>query len=313
MSTSGLFSAYRALPANIRGMLMMLGATVSFSLMHATIRHLSEGMHPFQVAFFRNAFGLLALAPLLIRQRGAPLRTRRLPLYLLRTMLNAVGMLSFFYALAVAPLAEVTALSFLGPIFATVLGVALLGESVGLRRWIAIGLGFAGAIVILRPGFEAIGLGSALAIVASFAFGLMVMVIKRLGTTESALSITTYMVVLLAPVTLIPALFVWQWPAPGQWPWLLVMGLLGSIAHLLMSGALKLTPTNVVMPVDFARLVWMALIGYLLFSEVPTVFTWIGGAMIFGCATYIAYRESRVARNDSPGLPKKQELPKKPA
>lgn len=293
MPKSGLLSAYHALPANIRGMLLMLGATISFSLMHATIRHLSEGLHPFQVAFFRNAFGLLVLAPLLIRHKGAPLRTRRLPLYLTRTMLNAIGMLSFFYALAIAPLAEVTALSFLGPIFATVLGVMLLGETVGVRRWMAIGIGFLGALVILRPGFESVGLGSVLAIVASFSFGLMVMVIKRLGTTESALSITTYMVALLVPVTLVPAIFVWQWPAWEQWPWLLVMGGLGSAAHLMMSGAIKLAPTNVVMPVDFARLVWMALIGYMLFFEVPTIFTWIGGFMIFASATYVAYRESQ--------------------
>ncbi len=293
MPISGLLSAYHALPANIRGMLLMLGATISFSLMHATIRYLSEGLHPFQVAFFRNAFGLLVLAPILIRHKGAPLRTRRLPLYLTRTTLNAIGMLSFFYALAIAPLAEVTALSFLGPIFATVLGVVLLGETVGLRRWMAIGIGFLGALVILRPGFESVGLGSVLAIVASFSFGLMVMVIKRLGTTESALSITAYMVALLVPVTLVPALFVWQWPALDLWPWLLVMGGLGSTAHLMMSGAIKLAPTNVVMPVDFARLVWMALIGYMLFFEVPTVFTWIGGFMIFASATYVAYRESR--------------------
>ncbi len=293
MPTSGYLSAYNALPVNIRGMMLMLGATISFSLMHATIRYLSESLHPFQVAFFRNAFGLLVLAPILIRHKGAPLRTRRLPLYLMRTTLNAIGMLSFFYALAIAPLAEVTALSFLGPIFATVLGVVMLGETVGVRRWTAIGIGFLGALVILRPGFESVGLGSILAIVASFSFGLMVMVIKRLGTTESALSITTYMVALLVPVTLVPALFVWQWPALELWPWLVIMGGLGSAAHLMMSGAIKLAPTNVVMPVDFARLVWMALIGYMLFFEVPTVFTWLGGFMIFASATYVAYRESQ--------------------
>ena len=293
MPTSGYLSAYNALPVNIRGMMLMLGATISFSLMHATIRYLSESLHPFQVAFFRNVFGLLVLAPILIRHKGAPLRTRRLPLYLMRTTLNAIGMLSFFYALAIAPLAEVTALSFLGPIFATVLGVVMLGETVGVRRWTAIGIGFLGALVILRPGFESVGLGSILAIVASFSFGLMVMVIKRLGTTESALSITTYMVALLVPVTLVPALFVWQWPALELWPWLVIMGGLGSAAHLMMSGAIKLAPTNVVMPVDFARLVWMALIGYMLFFEVPTVFTWLGGFMIFASATYVAYRESQ--------------------
>jgi len=302
MPTSGPLSAYRALPANLRGMLLMLGATVSFSLMHATIRYLSESMHPFQVAFFRNAFGLLVLLPLIIRHKGTPLRTRRLPLYLLRTTFNAIGMLCFFYALSIAPLAEVTALSFLGPIFATVLGVLLLGETVGTRRWMAICIGFLGALVILRPGFESVGLGSVLAIVSSLSFGLMVMVIKRLGTTESALSITTYMVALLVPVTLVPALFVWQWPALDQWPWLLLMGTLGSIAHLAMSGAIKLTPTHVVMPVDFARLVWMAAIGYALFFEVPTIFTWLGGFMIFASATYVAYRESRPGGSDTPKL-----------
>lgn len=269
----------------------MLGATVAFSCMHGAIRYLSADMHPFEIAFFRNMFGLVLLAPLLFRHGMAPLRTSNLKLHLLRGAFNIISMLCFFYALSIAPLTDVAALTFASPIFATALAVFVFGEMVGVRRWTAIIIGFAGTMVVLRPGFEAVALGPLLALIAALIWGIALLFIKVLARTESSLTITAYMVILLTPLSLIPAVFVWQWPSAEQYPWLILIAALGTSGHLFLNQALKLAETNVVMPVDFVRLIWVSIIGFYVFGEVPDLFTWIGGAMIFASALYIAYRE----------------------
>jgi len=119
------------------------------------------------------------------------------------------------------------------------------------------------------------------------------MIIKDLGKTDSPLTITLYMVLLLIPMSLVPALLVWEWPTWSQLGWLSLVGLFGSIGHLLLNHALRQAPTNVVMPIDFARLIWVAIFGYFLFAEVPDIFVWIGGAMIFTSGLWIAHAENQ--------------------
>jgi drug/metabolite transporter (DMT)-like permease len=268
----------------------MVSATVFFSLMHGLIRDASDGMHPFQIAFFRNLFGLIILAPWFLRSGLAPLRTGRIGLHMVRALLNLASMLMFFTALSLIPITEVAALTFSAPIFATVLAVVILGEAVGLRRWAAIALGFLGALVILRPGFATIGPGEILSLASAFLWGFALIVIKTLSRTDSPVTITSYMIVLLIPMSLIPAIFVWQWPSGEQLLYMAAIGMLGTAGHLMMNLALKNADTSVVMPFDFLRLIWVALIGYFAFAEIPDLFTWLGGGMIFASAAYIANR-----------------------
>ena len=164
----------------------------------------------------------------------------------------------------------------------------------------AILIGFAGTVVILRPGFEALDVGALLAVGAALLWGSAVIIIKDLGRTDSALTITTYMVLLLIPISLVPALFVWEWPAWEQLGWLLLVGIFGSAGHLLLNHALKQAPTNVVMPIDFARLIWVAILGFFLFGEVPDFFVWTGGTMIFASGLWIAHTEN-LKRKEKPG------------
>ena len=274
-----------------RGIFWMLVATVFISLMHSSIRHVSAGLHPFEITFFRNLFGLLVVLPWLIRYGLAPFKTRRLNLLGLRALVNVMAMLCFFYALSIAPLTEVTALAFTAPIFATVFAVLILGETVGGRRWIAIGIGFAGAFLVLRPGFTTIGLGEVLTLIASVLWAFVLLIIKILSRTEASVTITAYMSLLMAPLALIPAVFVWQWPSAGQLGWLVFIGILGGCGQMSMTQALKEAPTNVVMPFDFLRLIWIAAIAYVAFAEVPDLFTWLGGITIFAAGAYIANRE----------------------
>jgi drug/metabolite transporter (DMT)-like permease len=276
----------------------MVVSTLAFSGMHTTIKHVSGDVDTFIIVFFRNLFGFIALLPLFLQHGFAPLRTTRIGTHALRVIINFASMAMFFYALSITPLAEVAALTFSAPIFATVLAIFIFKETVGIGRWVAIAIGFAGTVVVLRPGFEAMNHGALLAVGAALLWGTAVMIIKDLGRTDSPLTITTYMVLLLIPISLVPALFVWEWPTWSQLGWLSLVGLFGSIGHLLLNHALKQAPTNVVMPIDFARLIWVAIFGYFLFAEVPDIFVWIGGAMIFASGLWIAHSENQKRKSD---------------
>lgn len=276
---------------NLKGILLMLASTVAFIGMHTMIKDLATDMHPFEIAFFRNFFGLIFITPMILRHGLAPMKTKRLGLHSARAGLNVVSMLCFFMALSLAPLTDVTALTFSAPIFGTVLAVVFLKEVVGVRRWVAIGVGFAGTLVVLRPGFVDVGTGQLLALIAALLWGCALIIIKNLTRTESSLTITFYMMVLVAPLSLIPAMFFWTWPTTDQYIYLGILAVFGTTGHLLMNQALKFAEANVVLPIDFVRLIWVSIIGYFIFGEIPEFFTYLGGAMIFASGIYIAYRE----------------------
>jgi len=293
---SRLTALWARLPGTSRGIVLMLLSTLAFAVMHALIRLVSEDLHPVQIAFFRNLFGLVAILPWFLRYGLAPLRTRRLKLHVLRAAINVGAMFAYFMALSISPIAQVTALGFTAPIFATLLATLLLGEVVRLRRWAAIACGFAGALVILRPGFAPLDPGSLLTLGSALLWGLTLIVIRVLGRSESSLTITSYMNILLTLLSFVPALFVWRTPDGQVLAWLMVVGILGTLGQLAIAQSLKEAETSVVVPFDFCKLLWVAALGYLMFGQVPDLFVWLGAILIFAGATAIAYRESQLAR-----------------
>lgn len=279
-------------------MLLLLGATVGFASMHAVIRIAASEQHPFEIAFFRNLFGLVVLLPFLMRHGFGALRTRRLPLHAARGAVHVSAMLMFFSAVPITPLGTVAALSFTAPLFVTVGAVLVLGEVVRIRRIAALVAGFAGALVIIRPGVAALDPGSLLVLGSSAVWAGAMILIKLLSRTESSLTITAYMAVFLTPLSSIAAAFVWRWPSPEELGWFALMGTLGTAAHLCLAQAFREADAAVVLPIDFLRLIWASVFGYLLFGEVPVLFVWIGGTIIFASTLYLAYREAKVARAD---------------
>ena len=153
-----------AIPPPLAGFLLIVLAAALFASMHNTIRFVtvSEGIHPFEAAFFRNLFGVVVFIPFLFRHGLSVFRTRRIDLHLGRAGLNTVSMLSWFTALSLMPVADATALSLMGPVFVALLAIMFLGERVGPRRWLGIGLAIAGGLIIIRPGFTEVGLGTGL-------------------------------------------------------------------------------------------------------------------------------------------------------
>ena len=287
---------FSGLSANLRGMAMVFVTTGGFASAHGMVRQVSSDLHAFEIVFFRNLFGSLAILPWFVREGMAPLRTRHLWLHFLRVGISVVSIFAFYMALILAPLAQVTALSFLGPIIGALLAALFLGEVVRIRRWAAILFGFAGTFVVLRPGFGVIELGAVLAVASSVGWGFSMMIVKLLTRTESSVTIIAYNVVLMTPLSLLAALFVWQWPTWTHLLWLAAIGVIVTVSSLVFTQGIKEAEINVVTPLDFFRLIWIAAIGFVFYGEVPTIFTWIGGAMIFASATYIAYRESKLTR-----------------
>jgi drug/metabolite transporter (DMT)-like permease len=291
-----LLSSYRGLSAVTRGSLLMVLGTLMFAAMHAAIRHTTQHLPAVEVAFFRNLFGLVVIAPILMRYGLGLFHTERLKLHVLRAVLNVFSMVAFFIGLSLTPIARATALSFTAPLFTALFSALFLGEVFRWRRWTAIFLGFFGALVILRPGFQVLDTGALLVLFSSLLWSVALIDIKVLGRTESTLTITAYVTVLLIPMTFLPAVLVWQTPGLDMWGWLIFIGVIGTLGQLVVTEALKIADITVLMPLDFLKLVWAAFLGIVFFAEIPDFLTWVGAAIVFSSSFYIAWREAKLRR-----------------
>lgn len=287
-------SATTALSAPVRGALWMCGAASAFAAMITLVRHLTDVFDPLEVVFFRNLFGLLAMLPWLTHQGFGSLRTARLGLHILRAAIGMAAMVLWFTTLSLMPLAEATALSFTAPIFTSVLAVLVLGEVMRVRRWTATAIGFLGALIILRPGTEALDPVAVLAVVTAATWAASTILVKMMARTESTGAIVTYLTLFLTPLSLVPALFVWQTPTLGELGWFALLGAAGSAGHVCMARALATADATLVIPFDYLRLPLVALLAYLIYGEVPSVWIWCGGGLIAASSIYIARREARL-------------------
>lgn len=291
-----LLAAYRRLPGQAKGLLLVVVSTVAFAAMQALIRETTRTEHPFEVVFWRNLFGLAAIAPFFLRHGLSVFRTKRLHHHAFRNFIHLGSMMMFFYGVSLTPLATVSALSFTSPLFAALLAIIMLRERIRARRMVALAIGFIGALIIIRPGFIELQTGSLLVLASSFIWGFVMVNIKALGTSESSLTSTAYMAVIMAPLSLVPALFHWSWPPLDTIGLFAAMGALGTLAHIALAQAFREAEATAVLPADFLRMIWASLLGFAFFGEVPEVLVWVGGAMIFSATIYIAYREARLAR-----------------
>jgi drug/metabolite transporter (DMT)-like permease len=274
----------------------MVAASTAFAAMIILIRHLTATFDPLQVVFFRNIFGLIAMLPWLVGHGVGALRTQRLGLHALRATIGIVSMICWFTALSLMPLAQATALSFTAPIFASVLAVIFLGEVMRLRRWSATAVGLLGTLIIVRPGYSSVDAAALLAIASAVLGAASPIFVKIMAPTESTGAIVTYMVLFLTTLSLVPALLVWQTPTLGEIGFAALLGFAGTLGHLCFTRALASADATVVVPFDYFRLPAVALIAYLVFAEVPSVWTWIGGVIIAASSIYMTLREAKLRR-----------------
>ena len=239
MSKSEAFATrFARLDAPLRGAFLMVGACAGFASMMAIVRQVSSDVHPFEAAFFRNLFGVVFMMPWILRAGWSQLRTGRLATHLVRSACGLTAMLLLFTALSLLPLAEVTALSFTAPLFATVGAALALREKVGIRRWTATLLGFVGALVILRPGIDTFTGAALIALASAVGVAAAQLSVKSLSRTEHPNAIVLIMGLLMTPMSLLPASFVWTWPSWTIFWWLLLMGLVATIGQVFLVRAM---------------------------------------------------------------------------
>ncbi|WP_420402889.1 DMT family transporter [Nisaea sp.] len=289
-------AAFSRLPATVRATLLMSTAMVFFTSMGLFIRLSSETLHVLEVVFFRNFLAVVLMAPWIMQQGFGALRTKRYGLYSLRAAVNLVAMAAGFAAITMIPLAEATALGFTAPLFATIGAVLVLGEVIRARRVAALVAGFAGMLIVLRPGMEAISPGALLALGNALGISITALVVKKLTATERPEAIVLWMVLLQSPLSLVPALFYWTWPDPITWLWLFCLAGAGTLGHMCWTRACGLAEISQLQPLEFIKLPLIAVMGFLLFGEEPSVWVWLGGAVIFGSTAYISHREAVLAR-----------------
>ena len=274
----------------------MAASAALFGFMVVALRLATAEVSSFEAAFFRSLFGLVFSLPLLIRPGIALLRTSNFRLYLMRGAFGALAMLTGFWAVAHLPLAQAVSISYTAPLFVTIGAVLVLGEMVHLRRWTAVIAGFAGVLIIMRPGAAQFSVDTFVALAsAAFSAGSYIS-IKFMSRTEPADAVVIYMNVVIVPLALIPALWFWSWPDAIGWFWLLATGLFGTLGQVCMTRAYQAGDVSALIPLNFVQLPVVAICAYFLFGQKLDAATAIGAAIIVGANIYIARREARLAR-----------------
>ena len=274
----------------------MIISGLFFVIMHSAVKYLSKEVHIFEIAFFRCALVVFVLAPIIFQQGKSIFITKQPKIQFLRISTNSVAMLCFFYGITSTPLAQLTTLGFTVPIFATILAVIFMGEKIRIRRTSALIIGFIGTIIVMRPDIS-IELGAMLIIFSSFLWSVCLIFIKKLTQTDSAITISLYFGIGMIPATFAMAFPVLEMIDIRQFLILVFIAITGTLAQTIMNSALKKGDLALLLPFDFLRLIWSVLIGYALFAEEPQITLWIGGVLIIGSTSYIAWRESSLKKS----------------
>lgn len=260
--------------------LWMAGALLSFMGLALGGRELAAELTTFQILFFRSVIGLAVVGIVLWRSGWRQILTRRLGLHALRNVAHYAGQYGWFYGLAYIPLAQVFAIEFTAPIWTAVLATIFLNERMTRWRALAVALGMAGLLVILRPWGTTLHPAALIVLAAAVAFAFSHVFTKKLAHTDTPLAVLFYMTAMQLPMGLVPALSAWATPSPAMWPWLLVVGVTALTAHYCLTHAFALVDATVVIPMDFLRLPLIALVGVLFYREPLEWPVLAGGALM---------------------------------
>ena len=286
--------------ASIRGAVMwMTGTLLSFLAMAIAARELSDTLSPFQIVFLRTSVGLAIVLVIGARMGRVRLHSGRPGLHFMRNVANYGANLLWIAGVGLIPLAMVFALDFTVPIWLAVIAVIFLKEKMSLGKLVVILLGFAGVLIILRPGLVDIEEGSLIVLTAAVIFAVSNAMTKSLSGTDSSMTIVFYMFAIQWPMGLIPAALVWVTPAWGDLPWILVIGLTAVTAHYCMSQALSLADATLVIPIDFLRLPMIAVIGIVFYGEPFSAYILLGAILMLAGNFYNIRAESRAAQTGS--------------
>ncbi|MFN7398991.1 MAG: DMT family transporter [Sandaracinobacter sp.] len=281
---------------HIRAMFWMVLACISFAGTWVMIRLASEELHPFAIVVWRNFIGLLWLTPMLLLTPGL-LRTERLPGHIRRATSGLIATFATFYAVANAPLANVLAINYTAPLFATIGAVLFLGERIRWVRGAALAVGFLGMLLVLRPGTTEMTPGLWAAVISAITTAFSYLAIKQLTGVDDPRAVAVWSFILTTPASFLLALPFWTWPSANLWPILVALGACAASGQLALSRAFSLADAGAVMPYDFVRFGLITLAGILLFGERYDPLTLVGGAIILAATIVLALREQKIARS----------------
>jgi drug/metabolite transporter (DMT)-like permease len=277
----------------IAGIAWMLLACALLAGVAAFARYAAlAGLPSQQIVFLRIFFGLVAMLPLLAWRGRSLMQTEQINVYIARVVVGFIAMSTWFAALTYITVGEMTAITFLTPLLATAGAAIFLREVVGLERWAATCIGFVGALVIVRPGFVEIGIGTWLALASAAAAAGSTLYVKRLTNRDDPDRVVFLTTLLQVPLAVGPALLVWTWPATDVLLCTVAMGTLGTLGHVCLSRAFASADASLVLTADFSRLPFAVLFGFLMFGELIDLWTWIGAGIIF-CASLYGGRSGR--------------------
>jgi drug/metabolite transporter (DMT)-like permease len=292
---------FEAYPPNVQGAAWITLSALCFTVMGSLIKFLGGAIHSFEIAFLRCVIAFVFTLPFCLRVGTPAFRTERLPAHLGRAAVGMLAMFCGYYGLTKLPLADATAISFTRGLFMILVAVLLLGERVPARRWVATALGFAGVLIMVRPQGGGPVFASAIALLGAAFVSAGIVFVKRLAATERPETILIYYNFTTTLLSLVPALAVWTTPTLAEFV------LLGCVAALAGAGQFctirgyGIAEASAVAPFGYARLIFAALIGFVVFAEVPDRWSIAGAAIIAGCALYIALDEAKLRRRGGAG------------
>ena len=286
----------RGLPPNVQGALWLVSGGFIFTTNGVMIRLLSEQIPPVQTAFFRSVLSVAMLLPLMLMGRVQPWKSTRLKGHFWRTFMGTCSLVRGFYAISMLPLADATALAFSQPLFSVCVAALIVGEKVRWRRWGATIVGFIGVLVMVRPGVGTLQPGAIIALANAAAVAVSILLVKRLSDSETPLMILTQFAIFSTLLLAVPAIWVWHWP--NGWGWVLAVGvsLSATVGQYFWVQAFKSGEMSAVAPFEYLRLPFAVFMGWLLWGEMPVVWTYVGAAIVIASALYIAQREAQLAR-----------------
>lgn len=294
-------ASYGRLSANIRGALWMLASAVTFTLMTSLIKFLGENYSPALQTFYRQAAGLLVLAPIILRDPVAAFRTSRPGILLFRSLAGTIGMVLAFWAYQEMPLAEANALSFTRTLWIVPLAIFVLGEKIGPWRIIATLIGFGGVLLMLQPSIaNAVGWPAAAALGSAALFAMTVTGMKMMTRDHSVTVLMVWSAVLGFVLAIPLAVLEWRWPAPLDLALLAAMGVLGLVTQVCYIKGMALGEAAAMAPIDYTRLVFAILFGLAFFHEVPNLITMLGALVVIGSTLVITLRELHFKQKPAP-------------
>ena len=297
-STSGLGIAQDTRLA----ILFILTTSVMFALLDVGVKYVGQIYPVLQIAWARYVFQMV-MVPLVIG-RARPrdiIRTRRPGLQVLRSMFMVGATLSFFTAVRHMSVAEASAIGMIAPMLVTALAIPLLGEKVGPRRWMAVAVGLTGALIIIRPGFGSLNWAAILPVITAICYALYQITTRMLAEIDPPITTFFYSGAVGVVVLSLAVPFSWQTPTVGGWAMMISLGLLAGVGHFCVIQAMRRAPASVLAPFGFVQLVWVTILGYLVFGDFPDNLTILGAAIVVASGGYVFYRENvvkRAARGD---------------